>query len=247
MRKSLQDRPVFWWRTIAVLSLLVWLMSFVIRVFYFGLNGHEQDFLITDGYYIIYAVVLFALFVLVIFPLNFRIYAFVYTSFGLLRLINGDSIVAIFMYLLGISFSYKIDFFKKRMMIKISLYAAAFIAAIVSQKRYGGEFFFNNLLLYIMLILIMALAFLLFLPEIKKIRCDFKTSELRLSTADFTERDAEILQRIQQGEKYEAIAAEYDIATITLKKLVRKLFYRLGVSDRTIFLSKYSGRKIVLQ
>jgi DNA-binding NarL/FixJ family response regulator len=115
------------------------------------------------------------------------------------------------------------------------------IAAILSQMRYGLETLVDNLLLYAILVLSLALAMILFRPELNKVR---QITTLTLNPAQFTERDAEILRKILGGQKYEAIAREHGVAEVTLKKLIKRLYNRIGVEDRTNFLARYANFSI---
>jgi DNA-binding CsgD family transcriptional regulator len=63
----------------------------------------------------------------------------------------------------------------------------------------------------------------------------------------FTRRDVDMLNRVLGAEKYEAIAAEYGLAVSTLKNRMRLLFTRIGVQDRTAFLSVYARYSLALE
>jgi DNA-binding NarL/FixJ family response regulator len=149
------------------------------------------------------------------------------------------------MYLLGGAFALKQGFFRIYRRLKTAIATIFLLIALTAQLRYGFVIFLQTLLTYIMLALIITLALLLFLPEIK-ILWEKQDTALTLPAALFSERDVKLLKLVLSGAKYDAIAREEGIALVTFKKYIHNLFYRIGVSDRTHFLSRYSNHTIQL-
>jgi DNA-binding CsgD family transcriptional regulator len=147
------------------------------------------------------------------------------------------------MYLLGGAFALKQGFFRIYRRLKTTIAVILLLIVLSAQLRYGFAMFLQTLLTYIMLALIITLALLLFLPEIKKLQ-EEQAAVLSLPAALFSERDVKLLKRVLSGAKYDAIAREEGIALVTFKKYIHNLFYRIGVSDRTHFLSRYSNHTI---
>jgi DNA-binding CsgD family transcriptional regulator len=97
------------------------------------------------------------------------------------------------------------------------------------------------------LMLLFIPAILLVLPKIRKTPpVPAGNRELRLSPDQFTQRDVELLGKVLDGEKYEAIANEYGIAVSTLKNRIGILFRKLDVQDRVMFLVQYAHRTLIL-
>jgi DNA-binding NarL/FixJ family response regulator len=147
------------------------------------------------------------------------------------------------MYLLGGAFAYKQGFFRTYTRLKTAVTTIFLLGALALQIRYGFAMFLQTLLTYTLLALILTLALLLFFPEIKTLR-EKRTMVLALPAALFSERDVKLLERVLSGIKYDAIAREEGIALVTFKKYIHNLFYRIGVSDRTNFLARYSHHTI---
>ena len=82
---------------------------------------------------------------------------------------------------------------------------------------------------------------------IETIRKNRRSRILTLNHAKFTENDVEILRKILDGKKYEAIAHEMGKTLPTLKRHISRLFDLLQVSDRVSFVSRYSGFTITHQ
>jgi DNA-binding CsgD family transcriptional regulator len=101
------------------------------------------------------------------------------------------------------------------------------------------------------LMLLFIPALLLVLPKIQRrkappVPASAGDAVLRLSPDQFTQRDVELLGKVLDGEKYEAIANEYGIAVSTLKNRVGILFRKLEVQDRVTFLVQYARRTLIL-
>ena len=76
------------------------------------------------------------------------------------------------------------------------------------------------------------------------------TEDKVLNVADYpetTKRDAQWLQLIQQGVKYEAIAIDFELTLGTVQNRLNKLYHILETGDRIGFLSIYSNAKIIYQ
>jgi len=60
-----------------------------------------------------------------------------------------------------------------------------------------------------------------------------------------SKRDCEWLLRIQNGEKYEVLAIEYNLSVGSVKNRLKNIYKTLDVSDRTEFEKKFKSYKIV--
>jgi DNA-binding CsgD family transcriptional regulator len=189
--------------------------------------------------------VLVFLYLFIFSPSNYYIYGSFCLVYALTVLTAGGSVIGFLLFLLACAFANKCDFFEKRGKYKWFILISLLLLAIGSQSRFGFEYIFLSLAYIIVMLLLFALAFLLFLPEIERFRSQ-EPPVFRLPPADFTRRDLLWLQKIQSGEKYEAIAADHGIALSTFKNRVRILFERLGVQDRTMFLAAYAHVSLVL-
>lgn len=189
--------------------------------------------------------VLVFLYLFIFNPSNYYIYGGGCLAYSLMILAAGGSVVGFLLFLLACAFANKCGFFEKGGKYKWFILIFLLLLAIGSQLRFGFDYIFLSLGAIMVTLFLLALAFFLFLPEIERFRSQ-EPLVSRLPPADFTRRDLLWLQRIQAGEKYEAIAAEQGVALSTLKNRVRILFERLGVQDRTMFLAAYAHVALIL-
>jgi DNA-binding CsgD family transcriptional regulator len=189
--------------------------------------------------------VLVFLYLFIFSPSKYYIYGVFGLIYSLTILAAGGSGNGFLVFLLACAFANKCDFFDKGGKGKWLILISLLLLAIGTQFRFGFDYIFLSLAYILVTLLLLSLAFLLFLPEIERFRGQ-DPLVFRLSPKDFTRRDLLWLQKIQAGEKYEAIAADHGIALSTLKNRVRLLFEKLGVQDRTMFLAAYAQVSLVL-
>ncbi len=187
--------------------------------------------------------------ILIMFPLEFRPYAILCCIWGLIILIDGYSPLGFLIYMLGILFAFHAGFFKTYDKIKIIIVTLFLIVAIISQARFSAEKVVSSILNLLALVLIFGLAFLLFLPEIKRLKKQSadNINITYLPAEKFTTRDMRCLKKIQDGEKYESISTEEKIGLSTLKKRMKMVYKALDVYDKTSFLATYAGHTIQLK
>jgi hypothetical protein len=163
------------------------------------------------------------------------------------------------MYGLGLTFAFKQGFFKTSPWLKTALAVLVLLAALASQIQYGIVHITETFFGLLELLLIAGLAGMLFMREIKTLKeagrqngkfpynpaFSVTGSELRLSRNAFTGRDIQILQKILNGDKYEAVASEFGIGLSTLKKRLTFLFSLLEISDKAHFLEQFENHTIL--
>jgi hypothetical protein len=189
--------------------------------------------------------VLAFLYLFIFSPSNYYIYGGLCLAYSFTVLAGGGSVIGFLLFLLACAFANKGNFFEKGGKYKWFILISLLLLAIGTQFRFGFDYIFLSLASIIVTLFLLVLAFFLFLPEIERLRSQ-EPLVFHLPPEDFTRRDLLWLQRIQTGEKYEAIAADHGIALSTLKNRVRILFERLGVQDRTMFLAVYAHVSLVL-
>ena len=158
----------------AIAVCAVWLASFCLRVFvlkdlFSDTLGDTLNLLSRQIFYVYNAVFFAALSSLIFFPFTFRIYAICFSLAGLLRIIGGEAIIGLFMYLLGGAFALKQGFFRTHNRLKTAVVTAVLLGALAAQLRFGFAVLVQTLLTYILLALMITLAILLFFTEIKKL------------------------------------------------------------------------------
>jgi hypothetical protein len=250
----ISDRIRFYWRIIAVFIFLVWIIVLLVN-FIFNISLNQN--IIPDPVWIgcMVSTIIGAGF-LIVFPLQFYIYAGSCCFWGLINIIDGGGLSGMLMYGMGLIFAYRKGFFKTIPVFKVILGVLALIAALVFQIRYGVEYFIGTSLEFLELAVILGLIAALFHQELAaKIKeqnnplfgrsFSATEKELQLSRKYFTGQDLLVLQNILLGKKYETIAVEQQIGLSTLKKRVASLFSLLEVADRGQFLKRYEKHGIV--
>lgn len=124
----------------------------------------------------------------------------------------------------------------------IMLYLVPFFSGL----RFGREIFFNRVFDVIQIIPITSCIIFILYEYMKSQSAEDKV----LNIADYpetTKRDAQWLELIQQGVKYEAIAIDFELTLGTVQNRLNKLYHILETGDRIGFLSIYSNAKIIYQ
>ena len=137
-------------------------------------------------------------------------------------------------------------FFRCHKSLKICGILILYFVPFFSGLRFGKDFFFNRAFDTIQLVpLTFCIIFILY--EYMKSQ---SAEDKILNIADYpetTKRDAQWLELIQQGVKYEAIAIDFELTLGTVQNRLNKLYHILETGDRIGFLSIYSNAKIVYQ
>ncbi|MDR1399713.1 MAG: LuxR C-terminal-related transcriptional regulator [Treponema sp.] len=252
------NQQLFYWRIIAIVAALAWMLVLVVDRY--TISAYEK----TAGGLIhpylglgLQGVTVIVCVVLVIFPLQFSIYAVFCCLWGLIHLIEGGSFGGILMYGLGLLFALKGEFFHTHGRVKLCLAILVLAGAVLSQIHYGFEHLYETLLDMVAIFLIALLGGLLYGREIQAqvsgedVNEDMAGSErqksmLLLPRSMFTQRDVKILQLVLAGNKYEGIASEQKISLSSVKKRVRVLYNHLNLPDRVSFINAYEGYAIEL-
>ncbi len=239
------------WRLVAVICMLAWGIIFVFDI-NLCLNGYEMlkgeiftPFMIT----LFCGITILVLSVLIIYPLEFRPYAILCCTWGLMNIIDGGSTTGLFMYGLGIVFALKARFFKTHEKIKIIIVVLFPVCALISQVRFGIQETILSIIDFLSVALMGGMVFLLFLPEIRKQRKQsvVNTTIVYIPAEQFTARDIRCLKRVQAGHKYESISKDENIGLSTLKNRMKLIYKSLDVYDKTSFMSAYSNHTILLR
>jgi DNA-binding CsgD family transcriptional regulator len=147
--------------------------------------------------------------------------------------------------LFGYIFLYRQGFFNKNKKKKLLIGGLIIIIAIASQLRITGVDLLSRIFHFVGFMTVILLTFVILRPEIQVIRKK-RRSKILVLPPDFKEKDAIILRKILIGTKYEVIANEEKLSLSTLKKQIRRMFYKLEVGGRYDFLLRYVDHKVVL-
>jgi hypothetical protein len=244
-----KKRGVLIWRVAAVIICLAWAIDFLVRAVVLVTVIREQDILSAPVFITFYAVT-GALFIMsMFFPRELYIHGGLCWLWGLLRIIDGGSIVALSLHILGYLFLARRGFFRTFLKTKVSVAALVVLLAFATQIRYSVVLLVEHSLQLFDFSVLVVITVMIFYPEIHKAWQRWKDSpiSMTLDPALFNAQDVAMLRKILAGDKYVSIAArESDISVSTLKKRVRVLYSNLGVQDRTDFMARYSRHTIEL-
>jgi DNA-binding CsgD family transcriptional regulator len=167
--------------------------------------------------------------------------------YGLGCVIAGETILGFLTMPLFYVFAQRSGFFKTRGKAKVLAMGLLFLTALATQSRFGPGFLRQSYVGIVKALFLCLLMFLSFLPGMLKRPDREKAPVIMLSPEQFTRRDVKVLNRVLEGEKYAAIAAEYGLAESTLKNRMRMLFGKIGVPDRIGFLVSHSRHVLALE
>jgi hypothetical protein len=236
-------RAVLVWRLAAVIICLTWVTDFLVRVFVLEPSPRALDLLPFPAFLYCYAVAGILFIVSMFFPRELYLHGGLCWLWGLLRIIDGGSIAAVAVHALGYLFLLRRGLFRTHLRTKVMVASLLFVAAFVSQLRYGVWFLVDRGLQLFDFSLLAAVAVLLFYPVIRGSR---EPLVLYLDAARFSVQDVAILQKVLSNEKYQSIASDYGLGTSTFKKRIGGLYAELGVQDRMDFMARYSRYTIEL-
>jgi DNA-binding CsgD family transcriptional regulator len=180
-------------------------------------------------------------------PMNFWIYAVLFLMYAAAGMLMGEILLPLFLFALSWGFLYKKRFFTSRKRVKVFFLIGLFVVCLCSQYRFGGIHLICSIINFLAVTSLVLLIFFVQQPIIRKFVSRRDEAILRLSKAQFSERDVCILQQVLGGEKYEAIAASHGIAVSTLKNILTGLYKKTGVNDRTGFLLTYANYEIMAE
>ncbi|MDR0555148.1 MAG: hypothetical protein LBG76_10185 [Treponema sp.] len=233
------------WRLIAVIICLIWIISFLVRIFVLHGFNEERSIIPFNVYLGLCALTGVMLVVLMIYPYQFYIHAAFCLLWGLARLIDGGGLSALLIYLAGYPFLYRQGFFKTRRVVKLTAGGIALTAAVIAQIRFGWEILALHLFQFLDFGLVICVAAIIFRREIRQILKPQKDQIFHLSSTLFSEKDLDILEKILSGQKYEAIALDTGQSISAVKKQIRGMFFKLQVNDRISFICRYSNYRFI--
>ena len=243
-----QAKPSTVWRAAAVLMLGI--CGVGTAVHFFSLDPRyvaqaDQDIITLPVFMVFSGVTMLALLVLLLYPLQFYIYAGICAFWGLAYLIDGGGVYGCIMYLSGVYFARRQGFYTTGLTLKALGTALALIGAIGLQYRYGLSVMLTTVLDCVM-VSFMGVLWRFVIPcgvpdraAVPQAEPVHRTSDLRLWYR--SEQDREILERICAGEKYDLIAKTLGLSVRSVNRRAKGLFMELGVKNRADFVHWYKA------
>jgi DNA-binding CsgD family transcriptional regulator len=244
-----EKRGVLIWRMAAIIICLGWAIDFWMRAFVLVTVIREQDILSFPVFIAFYAMAGVLFIVSMFFPRELYIHGGLCWLWGLLRIIDGGSITALSLHILGYLFFTRRGFFRAFPRVKLSVAVLVVLLALASQIRYSVTLLIERCLQLFDFSLLVLISMMIFYPELSKAWQRWKNGPklLELDPKRFNAHDVTILRKVLAGDKYDSVAKDVDISLSTLKKRIRILFIKIGVQDKTDFLAKYARATIELE
>lgn len=203
--------------------------------------GHEVSFDIQTIYHHCYNICTIVFFIFIFFfPEKFGFTAFIAFGYAISIIpFYPENYMGILMYFLGTSILYARGFIKKHQKTKLCILTLIIVLLLLTQIRFGFLYFFEQFLSQIECILIIGLL-VFFLRSYYSSNLIYQDKKLNIASfSKLNKRDCIILQKIQKGLKYTAIASEENISVGTLKNRLHFVFEIMETGDKQGFLSYY--------
>jgi DNA-binding CsgD family transcriptional regulator len=241
--------PYWSWRTLAIFyaaaSVLLLFFDHHLGLFPAIQGGSASLLFPLPVYFVLYGLSALVLILLVIYPTQLYLYSIDCCFWSLFGLVQGGSAVGCAFFLLGVTLAEKQGFFDKHPIPKAAAAVVVLMAAIFSQARFGTKVVVTTLLDFLLLLLVILVFAIIFRPELTAIFSEHRKRTLRLAKDEFSERDAEVLTRILNGEKYKQIAPDFGLSLDYMYNRCTTLFRKLGVPDRRSFVARYGHWRMV--
>jgi hypothetical protein len=150
---------------------------------------------------------------LIFFPMNFSVYALFSLVYAITITVDGGNAIGFFMFMLYVAFAHRSGFFVRRAKTKLLCSTVVYIAAFISQIRYGPEIMLRNLLEIMALTGIIALGVYACFKKIEALYARIlkktdtekaspsKSYPVNLDDPGLSARDRDFLHRVIAGEK----------------------------------------------
>lgn len=193
---------------------------------------------------------LFYTLLILIFPLNWRLFTVAHLLHGFAAIAFGPNIVfnvvGVLMTIVGIVMAFANGFFRQRMKLKIFIHVALLVLLPIFKTTYTHleKFHICSLNLFIFWsfffsYMVMAYYMREFIPKDEKVVTS-KDSVLFLVDYDFSDRELFIIEGIIGGEPYKKLASDLNCSESVVKKISAKIFQNFGVQTRERFVNYIS-------
>lgn len=183
--------------------------------------------------------------ILFIFPTKLFLIAAISYQYSLAALYSEpNEMMAVYMFFLSIAVLFVRGFFNKHKWIKLIALTIPIVAMQMSEIRFDNTIFIDSTInkvahSFVMLLII----FFIFIYSKNQTNPDMKNLNLAIYPT-LKKRDAEWLIHIQNNQKYDWIAIEYNMSAGSVKNRLKLIFNTLEVGDKTGFLNKYSDYRV---
>jgi DNA-binding CsgD family transcriptional regulator len=231
LKMTEQSRKLLKWRLVAVCVALLWSLMFLLMFVVFkNYTAHLESVFPRPLLTAFLGLSVIASVILLIFPLQFYIYAFLCCMWGIIHFMVGENLLGFAQYFLGAIFCYYQGFFRRATRQKLAAFIA-FLFVVLAWHLYRKQISWEEAVLkFLEVALLVCMMFSLFLSLFYKNTFRAGDNVLYLSVQKFSKQESALLRLILSGNKYQAIAAEQHISRSSVKMRAREIYKKLGVS-----------------
>lgn len=205
-------------------------------------------------YAVFMALNLFYTLLILIFPLNWKLFTISHLIHGFAAIAFGPNIVfnvcGVLMTIIGIVMAFANGYFRQRMKLKIVVHVTLLVLIPLFKTTYTNleKFHVCSLNLFIFWsfffsYMVMAYYMREFLPKDEKV-VEPKDSVLFLMDYEFSDREIFIIEGIMRGEPYKNLASDLNCSESVVKKASARIFQKFGVQTRERFVNYISQFEI---
>lgn len=234
------------WRMASIAGTVFTAACLVVSLWQFFVMRPTEDFtpLMYVGV-IVNSIAFFGFVYILLNPVNFAIYAFVFYVYGLGNILDNGHALGFVCVFTTFAFMYALGVLSTRRALKITLLSILPLALTGFQfYREGVLYGMITVMHLIGLVFMLFLVCLLFCPRFEELKERRITREL--STEDFSTQDVDWLTKVLSGKKYVEVAHDSGVSESKVKTRMLELYQMLGVHDRTEFLMFYHNSTFVL-
>jgi len=215
------------WRVLIIFSL----MCFALLIVYF-------NFFEIGEYLFIPSIITVFLFIYLIFkPTCFSVFGFLCIFWGLFYIFFSGALFGFLLFILGIVFLAKGNFFKNKKQIKIIILGSLLILSVASAYQSG---FKNGLTISLEIfgtVFVFVLMSILYEDKLQNFRNIRETPVATYS--DFTDNEILIAESLILRKNYNKIAQEMSVSESTIKRSVQKMYEKIHAKNKIDFIKKY--------
>lgn len=219
------------WRVLNIFSL----MCFGLLIVYF------HFFEIGEYLFIPSILTVFLFIYLIIKPTCFSVFGFMCIFWGLFYIFFSGALFGFLLFILGIVFLAKGNFFKTKKQIKIIILGSLLILSVASAYQSG---FKNGLTISLEIFGTVFLFVLMSILYEEKLQNFRNIRKKPMSTfSDFTDIEILIAESLILRKHYSEIAQEMSVSESTIKRSVQKMYEKIRAKNKLDFIKKYKEFK----
>ncbi|WP_169310628.1 helix-turn-helix transcriptional regulator [Treponema brennaborense] len=187
---------------------------------------------------------MFASVILIFYPQNLYIYAFMCCLWGILSIMDKGRTNGYLMFLLGMTFAYNQGFFTYHKKIKALAILGLLCTSNLALLRFGTRVLAESLLDGLFVIIFFTFMYFLFREKIELYFAG-ENKKIKLSEKELTEEELDILKCVLNGQQYKNIGMNRNKSESSIKQIMIIIFQKLGIQNKKELLELYTNNKII--